>query len=220
MLNGLRRLVSQDAVWPSIDYELIDPRKKGYLSGLVLNAGAGWRDLSHLIDGELVNQDLEWPDETRTNIHIFSPLASIPRPDATFDSILCIAVLEHVDNPIEVVAEFHRALKPGGHVVASVPFLQPEHKIPTDFQRYTRDGLATLFARAGFEVVDVYPIFTIYHTLHWIAFEWLSLKNSPLYKMLKLLMLPPLVFMTKRSRLSSEKLASVFQIIARKPLAN
>jgi ubiquinone/menaquinone biosynthesis C-methylase UbiE len=93
--------------------------------------------------------------DTRTNVDIVSPLHSIPRPDGTFDTILCIAVLEHVENPEEVTAEMSRVLKPGGYLVATVPFLQPEHKIPTDFQRYTRDGLSTLVARHGFIVMDL-----------------------------------------------------------------
>jgi hypothetical protein len=43
-----------------------------------------------------------------------------------------------------------RVLKPGGYLIATVPFLQPEHKIPTDSQRDTRDGLAALMERHSF----------------------------------------------------------------------
>jgi SAM-dependent methyltransferase len=215
--DTLRDWTSQSKIWPAIDVELVDQRAKGRLNGLVLNAGAGWRDISHLIDGTLVNQDLTWPGDTRTNIQIFSPIHAIPKPADSFDTILCIAVLEHVENPEEVVPEFFRVLKPGGYVIASVPFLQPEHKVPTDFQRYTKDGLQRLFTHHGFEVVEARALFSIYHTLHWIVYEWLHLKDTILYKALRCLMLPPLAWLARNSKLSSDKLASVFQVVARKP---
>jgi len=216
-LNRLRRWTQQGTIWPDIDYELNTPELRALLSGNVLNAGAGSRDISHLVDGELVNQDIPWPGDERTHIDIFSPIHDIPRPDGTFDTIVCIAVLEHVENPEEVIPEFFRVLKPGGQVIASVPFLQPEHKIPTDYQRYTRDGLQRLFEHHGFRVNAVKPLFTVYHTLHWIVYEWLNVKPTFGSKFLKLLILPILATMAKISRLQSDKIASAFQVIAQKP---
>lgn len=218
MLNRIRNLVSQGAVWPAIDYELVESKRRGLLRGIVLNAGAGLRDISHLVDGTLVNQDIRWPGDQRKHIDIFSPIQKIPKSAGTFNTILCIAVLEHVENPDEVVKEFFRVLKPNGFVVASVPFLQPEHKVPTDYQRYTRDGLTRLFEINGFAVEDIFPLFTVYHTIHWILYEWLTMKNSIGYKIMRILLLPPLVLLAKTSNLRSDKLASVFQILARKPL--
>lgn len=214
----ISRLISQEWIWPPIDHELNEPKAMGLLKGRVLNAGAGWRDLSHLIEGELVNQDLRCEKEERSNIQVFSPLHEIPMPAGFFDNILCIAVLEHVENPEEVVPEMRRVLKPGGHIVASVPFMQPEHKVPTDFQRYTRDGLVRLFAHHDFEVVSCKPLFSVYHTLHWMVFEWLRVRRTPVYMGLRLALLPMLGWMARRSTLQSDRLASAFQIIARKPL--
>lgn len=214
-----RNLTSPQRIWPPIDHELAEHRALGRFRGCVLNAGAGWRDLSHLVDGELVNQDLRYDDERRTNIQIYSPLDRIPRPDATFDTIICTAVLEHVENPEEIVPEFWRVLKPGGLVIASVPFLQPEHKSPTDFQRYTRDGLARLFTHHGFEVVELKPLYTVYHTLHWIVHEWLLLRRTLVYRLLRGVLLPVLAWRAGRSDLVSDRLATAFQIVARKPSA-
>ena len=220
-VNALKRfalrLCSQDRIWPPIEYELEKARSLGLLKGIVLNAGAGRRTIAHLIDGTLLNQDLPWENEQRTHIDIFGPIHVIPRPDGFFDTILCIAVLQQVENPEEIIPEFFRVLKPGGHVVASVPFLQPESRFPTDCQRYTQDGLRRLFSHHGFEVVSVEPLLTVYHTLHWLVYEWLQLRTTVLYKMLRLALLPPLSYMARHSRLQSAKLASGFQIIARKP---
>jgi len=218
MLNALRTVASQGSVWPSIDYELADLKVRGLLRGTVLNAGCGWREIGHLIEGTIVNQDLSWPGDKRTNVDIFSPLHTIPRPDSTFDCVICIAVLEHVVNPVEVVKELFRVTKPGGYMVASVPFLQPEHKVPTDFQRYTRDGLEVLFASAGFEVDEVRPMFSVYHTLHWLTYEWLHMRDTFAYKALRIILLPSLLLMSRRSTLVSDKVASAFRLIAKKPV--
>lgn len=153
-------------MFPSLATEL-GPWTK-ILKGRVLNAGAGSRDLSPYIEGELTNQDI--PEGLHNqNIHIQSPLHCIPRVDGHFDVVFCNAVLEHVANPEEVMAEFRRVCRPGGHLYLCVPFLQPEHKDPTDYQRYTADGLAALVERHGFSVLAVEPMHSIYTTLSWIV---------------------------------------------------
>lgn len=45
----------------------------------------------------------------------------IPFPDASFDSVFCIEVLEHVPNPFGALTEMHRVLRPGGVLALSVP---------------------------------------------------------------------------------------------------
>lgn len=217
--DTLSLIASQAWIWPAIDPELQPAREMGLLRGRVLNAGAGWRDISHLIDGELINQDLPYDGDQRSNIQIYSPLHRIPEADDSFDSIVCIAVMEHVENPEEVVPEFFRVIKPGGHVIVSVPFLQPEHKVPTDFQRYTKDGLERLFRHHGFEVISCKPLFSVYHTLHWILYELVRLNQSLHFKLLRYTLVPFVGWLARRSDLQSEKLASVFQLIARKPQA-
>lgn len=37
--------------------------------------------------------------------------------DDTFDCIYCISVMEHTDNYADIVAEFHRIIKPGGRLI-------------------------------------------------------------------------------------------------------
>ncbi|GHH96120.1 bifunctional 2-polyprenyl-6-hydroxyphenol methylase/3-demethylubiquinol 3-O-methyltransferase UbiG [Streptomyces capillispiralis] len=39
---------------------------------------------------------------------------SLPYPDASFDVVTCVDVLEHVESPGLAVSEIHRVLKPGG----------------------------------------------------------------------------------------------------------
>lgn len=42
-------------------------------------------------------------------------------PSGTFDGILCLSVLEYLDNPDEALSTMARILKPGGVLVFSVP---------------------------------------------------------------------------------------------------
>ena len=214
MLKSIyHRLVpSELAVFPEIEGELAEHRS--ILKGRVLNAGAGWRDVSQFVEGELVNQDISYPGDERTNIQIHSPLHHIPVESDYFDTILCIAVLEHVENPEEVVPELYRVLKPGGHLILEVPFLQPEHKVPTDFQRYTKDGLVRLVVHHGFHVESIKGLFTVYHTLYWQVFIWLHLKKSFFYLLLRIMLLRPLLSAARHSRTYSDRLASGFQLVA------
>jgi SAM-dependent methyltransferase len=219
MLSALRRafhrrIPGEIACFPAIDVDLQEFRP--LLKGKVLNAGAGTREVAHMIDGELINQDITWPGDDRTNIQIYSPLHVIPVADDYFDAILCIAVLEHVVNPEEAVAELFRVLKSGGHLILEVPFLQPEHKVPTDFQRYTRDGLEHLVTKHGFRVVRTKGLFTVYHTLYWQAHIWLHSKRSPLYLLSRIVVLPLLLRRARKSTTYNERLATGYQILATK----
>ncbi|MFH1078537.1 MAG: methyltransferase domain-containing protein [Patescibacteria group bacterium] len=79
--------------------------------------------------------------------------------DASFDSVFCLAVLEHVPRPWDAMREIHRVLKPGGTFVGYVPFLSPYHGMPGyygDYFRYTDEGVRALCG--AFEDVKVQPV--------------------------------------------------------------
>ncbi|MCC6805902.1 MAG: class I SAM-dependent methyltransferase [Deltaproteobacteria bacterium] len=42
-------------------------------------------------------------------------------PSDTFDAILCVSVLEHLDDPRGMLRQIHRLLKPGGTALINVP---------------------------------------------------------------------------------------------------
>ena len=79
---------------------------------------------------------------------------AFPFDSESFDSLVCNQVLEHVFTPTEFVRELNRVLKPGGHLLLTVPFVWDEHEQPYDYARYSSFGLLALITSAGFEVVE------------------------------------------------------------------
>jgi SAM-dependent methyltransferase len=77
----------------------------------------------------------------------------IPFPDATYDLVTHIEVLEHIEDDRKVVSELWRVLKPGGRLILSVPqppapFEDSEHVR----EGYTTDEIYALLQAQGFVV--------------------------------------------------------------------
>lgn len=70
----------------------------------------------------------------------------IPFADASQDHVLCTEVLEHAEDPLALIAEMHRVLRPGGTLLVTVPFSARVHHAPHDHHRFTSFRLARMFA--------------------------------------------------------------------------
>jgi len=56
-----------------------------------------------------------------------------------------VETLEHDDNPFKTLSEIYRVLKPKGEVVLAASGINfPKHEYPSDYFRYTAEGIATL----------------------------------------------------------------------------
>lgn len=84
---------------------------------------------------------------------MWSDIQRLPFKSERCDGILCVAVLEHVAEPQRAVDEMFRILKPGGILVGFVPFLYPCHGSPSDYWRFTEEGLRFMLRR--FDEVEV-----------------------------------------------------------------
>lgn len=87
-------------------------------------------------------------------------------PSASFDTVLCHQVLEHVARPWLAAREIRRVLSPLGRVIASVPHLSRYHEWPNDYYRFTSRGLEQLFLDAGFRTVELRPYGGLFSFLH------------------------------------------------------
>jgi SAM-dependent methyltransferase len=209
------RLPRHAVCWPPLAKEIGE--LKYVLKGHVLNAGCGIptgeRDIRALVDGTLTNLDVF----EHESIDVVAPLDSLPFDDETFDTVFCNAVLEHVRAPGAVLSEAFRVTKPGGHLYLSVPFLQPEHLTPTDYQRYTLDGLVNLVRTAGFDIEQTSGLHNVYSTIGWIIEEWLNSRDSLRNSLLRLVLFPVLKHFSRTSTEYVHCIASGYRLIARKP---
>ena len=88
---------------------------------------------------------------------ILADACRLPLASGCADIVLCTQVIEHVPEPVALVAECARLLRPGGQLLLSGPFWWPLHEEPHDYQRFTRHGLRCLLQRADLLVLDLAP---------------------------------------------------------------
>ena len=155
-----------------------------YLSGRMLNAGCGTRDIRPFLARNGVSDVTLYDIDSTDPSVLIGPLEAMPFEDESFDSALCNAVLEHVEDAGRAMRELARVVREGGYIVVAVPFLQPYHACPGDFRRYTADGLSQLGLSAGLEPVEVLPVHSLAQTLGWIVWEAAREKGGRIRKAL------------------------------------
>lgn len=76
-----------------------------------------------------------------------------------FDTVICLNVLEHVDDDVSALAAMRRLLAPSGHLVLLVPALPALYgtidRALGHHRRYTRAGLAGLLRANGFTLAHI-----------------------------------------------------------------
>jgi SAM-dependent methyltransferase len=135
--------------WLAIRYLCWDLREAlPTLYGRVLDVGCGSKPYAAWLDAGKVVQHLGIDIYPGPNVDVVITL-SVPWPleTASFDAILCTQVLEHVENLEHVLSEMHRVLKPGGTLLASIPFAYNEHDLHHDYRRLSLNGARCLLEK-------------------------------------------------------------------------
>ena len=92
-------------------------------------------------------------------------LADADLPPGSFDMVACLALLEHLNEPLELLRQVHQILKPGGVLVVSVPNVESlacriMHEATATFDGrnhliyFSPRTLTRMLKLAGFEVVS------------------------------------------------------------------
>lgn len=146
-----------------------------YLNNRMIDIGCGIKPYKRLLAPfitEHVGLDHKDSYHDASNVDLFGSAYQIPVEDASFDSALCSAVLEHLEEPEQALRECHRVLKQGGIAIYSVPFIWHLHEEPHDFYRFSKYGLEYLFRKVGFEVVEIRAL-----SGFWVTFGQLFVYN-------------------------------------------
>ncbi|MBS4067304.1 MAG: methyltransferase domain-containing protein [Sulfurimonas sp.] len=120
----------------------------------------GWEVTGQEIDGNV------WAALREKNITVIEGTLESNKLDANqFDAILLSHVIEHVRNPIELLSECYRLLKPGGNIYLSTPnlgslthFLLKKYWLGLDAPRhlivYTQNALTDIIRSSGYKDVN------------------------------------------------------------------
>jgi SAM-dependent methyltransferase len=144
-----------------------------FLGNSVFEAGCGSGNLtSHLLDRKVLKVvDID-PVHVEAITARFGHLENLETsvcdlesPDTyteaeSYDSVLCVNVLEHLDEPYLALKGFHRILRKGGHALVLVPahdwlFSEADRALQHR-KRYSASEVQELLTSAGFEVVKSY----------------------------------------------------------------
>ncbi len=71
-----------------------------------------------------------------------------------FGTIFCLSVLEHCRQPFAMADNLTRLLRPGGKLCISAPFAFKIHAYPSDYWRFTPEGVRCLFPQLEFSDED------------------------------------------------------------------
>ena len=110
-------------------------------------------------------------------------------PSNSFDLIVALDLLEHLDNDIETLKEFYRILKKDGYILISVPayqFLWSEHDVAVHHKRrYSMEEIHRRLLKANFYIVKetfaitfIAPIVFIYRIIRKVCPGFKKQKNS------------------------------------------
>jgi SAM-dependent methyltransferase len=134
------------------------------LSGKVLDLG-GHKDSSYFaLLKTKANIEIANIDSTLPGTHHKSPSGAehafdfeqpFPLTTSSYDSVLCINVLEHIYNYRNLLNESYRVVKPGGTLYLSVPFFFNIHGSTDDYFRYTKSALERLLGDSGFSNIKI-----------------------------------------------------------------
>ena len=164
----------------------------GNCGGRVLDVGCGVKPYREWLDSAAITEYVGADVESGENVDILIPrVGHWPLEEAEFDVVLCTQVLEHVPELDQVLDEIKRVLRPGGQLIASVPFIYNAHAVPEDYRRLSVDGVRRI-VEDDFQIVELRKEGGVGSTLGTLFLNWVDVRSSQTRtgRLLKGLLLP------------------------------
>lgn len=175
----------RDGLVISIHNKALQKLSAKYIKGDLIDIGCGTKPYKAMM-APLVQKHVGVDHEAclhdKSNIDLMGTAYSIPAPAGQFDSAICTAVLEHLEEPSEAIRECNRVLKTGGIAIYSMPHIWHLHEEPRDFFRYTPYGIKHLFEKNGFEILENIPLAGFWVTMGQSFINYLERFNKSILR--------------------------------------
>lgn len=153
-----RSILHPQYIAKKVEYEAINEAKK-YANGKLLDIGCGTMPYKEELL-ETINEyiGLDYPKTKRMypgapKPDILGDAKNLPFDSDTFNTVLMLQVLEHIDSPGLAIKEASRVLKTEGILIISVPFLYPVHDAPYDYFRFTKYALKNFLKQFNLKIL-------------------------------------------------------------------
>ncbi len=121
------------------------------ITGSTLDIGAGLKPFK-----DYFNSSSYTSLDANPNLHpdVIGSILNLPAENHSYDSVVCLEVLEHINDTKRAVSEIARVTRSGGTLLLSTPMHWPLHYEPEDYYRFTPYGLKEILK----------PYFDVVHT--------------------------------------------------------
>lgn len=134
----------------------------------LLDVGGGDGQYKEVLS-EITEKYLNLEIKKSANVDLVGSVYKIPLKNNSVDVVTLFMVLEHLAEPLEALKDCHRVLKPNGYLALTTVQYWHTHNYPSDYFRYTKQGLIYLCSKAGFKVKKIWsqggPFLVIFHAI-------------------------------------------------------
>jgi ubiquinone/menaquinone biosynthesis C-methylase UbiE len=109
--------------------------------------------------------DIEKNRECKIDLDFIGGIENNPFENNNFDLVLCLEVLEHIENYQGAIKEIYRILKDGGRLLLTVPLMAVGYH--NDFYRFTPPVLKKILESEGFKINKINSTGGYFRMLGW-----------------------------------------------------